>query len=485
LHGERVQLEPKCFIKLLDGLRRTASQCIQSLCANTYVSGSVKTARIILPCVILLATLSAQNAYAQSAPTITPGTGVYFPGPSVTISGDSGDTFYYTTDGSTPTTSSLVYSSAFTVGATATVNAIAVDGSGDSSSVSTAYINVDPALQILPTRVTPILWLRSDTGVASDPSSGAVNSWLDLSGNGNNATQSNSSNQPVVVNNDCNGFPGVSFSSSGSQFLNLPSDFAAFNTGAAVFIVTNPPWWSDGNVIDLGNGNDSDNLTVSDSGTTGTFTIVNGSSPESLSSSSALTNGQYQLLEAWQDGSSQGYLLNNGTETGNGSLQSANNITRTVNHIGTDYSEAANFYDGNFAEMLVYEKSPGALYSQSQLESYAISRYQLLNAVPEDPIISVPTTTLTAPEQVAIYVPADCICYYTTDGSTPDPGSSPVYTQPITVSYSQTVQAISVKNNVQSPDVVSATYTLDSNQWPAPDPTDTTDLQLNIQSPAN
>jgi chitinase len=84
-----------------------------------------------------------ERALAVSPPTFSPVGGVYFPGPSVTLSAGSGATIFLTTDGTLPSTNSQVYSSAIQLNGTTTINAIAVQ-SGVSSTVATAVFTVDP-----------------------------------------------------------------------------------------------------------------------------------------------------------------------------------------------------------------------------------------------------------------------------------------------------------------------------------------------------
>jgi hypothetical protein len=76
------------------------------------------------------------------APTFTPGAGTYTATQKVTISDtDSNASIYYTTNGSTPGTSSNLYSGPITVSASETINAIAIDPSLQNSSVvSAAYV---------------------------------------------------------------------------------------------------------------------------------------------------------------------------------------------------------------------------------------------------------------------------------------------------------------------------------------------------------
>jgi sugar lactone lactonase YvrE len=77
------------------------------------------------------------------APIITPVGGNYFAAQTVTMTDATpGAMIYYTTDGSTPTTSSTQYSAAITVSATETVNAIAAASGYTNSAVTTAVFSI-------------------------------------------------------------------------------------------------------------------------------------------------------------------------------------------------------------------------------------------------------------------------------------------------------------------------------------------------------
>jgi arabinogalactan endo-1,4-beta-galactosidase len=76
-----------------------------------------------------------------TAPTFSPAAGTYSTAQTVTISDAiAGATIYYTTDGTTPTTSSTKYTSAISVSSTETIQAIAVvSGDTNSTVASAAY----------------------------------------------------------------------------------------------------------------------------------------------------------------------------------------------------------------------------------------------------------------------------------------------------------------------------------------------------------
>ncbi|HUA97159.1 MAG TPA: chitobiase/beta-hexosaminidase C-terminal domain-containing protein [Terracidiphilus sp.] len=86
-----------------------------------------------------------------AAPTFSPSGGTYASAQSVTISdATNGAMIYYTTDGSTPTTSSTEYTGPITVNSTETINAIAVASGGISSAVGKTTYTINLAAAATP-----------------------------------------------------------------------------------------------------------------------------------------------------------------------------------------------------------------------------------------------------------------------------------------------------------------------------------------------
>jgi N-acetylmuramoyl-L-alanine amidase len=84
-----------------------------------------------------------------ATPSFSPRGGTYTGSQSVTISASSGTTIYYTTNGTTPTTSSSVYRGPIAVSASATIEAIAVETGYNTSPVATAAYIISPVVTSL------------------------------------------------------------------------------------------------------------------------------------------------------------------------------------------------------------------------------------------------------------------------------------------------------------------------------------------------
>lgn len=418
-----------------------------------------------------------------TAPVITPSTGVKSnTTQTISIVADVGDQIYYTTNGTTPTTSSTQYTAPFSVtGDPIVVKAIAVRGA-DSSAVTTSTIQIDPNSQSVLTDYLS-LWLRADFGLTTTGSN--VSHWMDMSGNSNDADQPTSANQPTIVSNTVNGHPAVNFNGT-SQYMSFANDLADFSRGFAAFIVTKPATLStNAKLFDFCNASDKDNVTCFEGSAAASSASVQtkiDSTASTLTGTNVFVSGQHRVVTLLQKGAGTGEIWLNGQQSVAGALTNAMATLRTNNVLGAS-GTGTNPYGGQIAEILVYNKAL-TVGEKNAVESYLRNKYQPSLVLPTAPIISVAGGSLTKPTQVAITSQAETTIYYTTDNSTPTT-SSALYSGPINIMFSQTLKAIAVRNGVSS-SVSTAAYTIsDAASWPAPNPSDATPLDINLQLPTN
>ena len=112
------------------------------------------------------------------APVIIPATGTYYENQTVTITSEQGTTIYYTTNGTTPTTSSQQYTgeftAAYTAGSTTTIKAIAIDEDNNESEVTTVvYTWGTPSVTIHPDSRNTMASSINVT-LTSDPAEGTI-----------------------------------------------------------------------------------------------------------------------------------------------------------------------------------------------------------------------------------------------------------------------------------------------------------------------
>ncbi|HEY2471105.1 MAG TPA: chitobiase/beta-hexosaminidase C-terminal domain-containing protein [Terracidiphilus sp.] len=114
------------------------------------------------------------NLPAAATPTFSPATGTFTSTQAVTISDATSEaSIYYTTDGSTPTASSTLYSSPITVSATTTINAIAVASGYSNSPVASATYTF-PTTATATFSPAPGTYYPSQTVTLSDTTTGAI-----------------------------------------------------------------------------------------------------------------------------------------------------------------------------------------------------------------------------------------------------------------------------------------------------------------------
>jgi hypothetical protein len=412
-------------------------------------------------------------------PTFSPSSGIFTPGQLLTIAQDQNATVYFTQDGSTPVVASSQWlnTTPITLSFSETVKALAVAPFFNNSAIATATYELDPSTLAIP-RTGLALWLRADS-LVSTTSGSNVTSWGDSSASLNTASQSVTANQPVLVANAVNGLPAVNFT--GSKFLQLPAGMANFTSGASLFVLMSPTSVTAGaRVLDLGNGATSDNLQLQLTSSTGAALYVyTGATASNVTSTSAISLGRFQLLEAIHNGSASASIFTNGLLGAQGTVNNITNILRNNNYVGQG-SAGGNSLNGQIAELILFNRAVTES-EQATIEGYFLQRYQALsvNTTPA-PKFNVAAGTLTAPTQIELEAPAAAKVYITVDGTTPST-SSPLYVKGVNVYFTQTVKAIAVINGVSS-SVASAIYTLDATQFPAPAST-TTPLQLDLQLP--
>lgn len=440
-------------------------------------------------CSLFLATMPSLAANWPATPPYISNTGNQFAAQLVTINERDPAGEYeirYTTDGTTPTASSTLYTTPFNVTSSKTIKAITVETANptNKSTVTTSYIDV------------ALAYLIGDAGVTIQSGNPApVSTWADQSGNSTNATASGAA-RPTLNTVAINDEPGMMFDGS-SQYFQLPSGFNTFSGGFSIFMVVKcASFPANAKILDLGKAGSGDNILmqISSSGSNAQLGVFSGTSGTFATSPFALTQNadQYQLLEAIFESGASGtgtFYINGTPGTANTSMNNIASGTRTSNYIG-QASATGSYFPGTIAE-LVFFPNPLSSTSRTSVEAYFLQKYQLLSQVPPDPVFSVDSGTLNGPTPVVIMSRPDVSTHITLDNSTPT-AASPVYDGcPIIINYTQSssnspanpVKAISIKNGVSS-NVVTKNYTLDSGQWPAPSSSDTTAPTINLQLPA-
>ena len=353
----------------------TATSVLESLC--TY-SGDTNSA-----------VGSAAYTMQVATPTFSPAAGTYTSIQTVTISDStSGSTIYYTTNGSTPTTSSTQYTSPITVSSTETVKALAALTGYTTSSVGSAAYTINLTVATPTFSPGAGTYTSPQTVTISDSTSGAT---IYYTTNGSTPTTSSTQyTSPITVSSTetvkaIAALTGYTTSSVGSAAytINLTTATPTFSPGAGTY--TSPQ-----------------TVTISDS-TSGAkiYYTTNGSTPTTSSTryTSPITVSATETVKAIA--TATGYA-----ESAVGSAAYTVNLTVA----NPTFSPAAGTYN---------------------------------DALP----VTINETT------------SGATIYYTTNGTTPTT-SSPVYTGALTVSSTETIEALGTESGYAQSGVVSATYTL-------------------------
>jgi hypothetical protein len=219
-----------------------------------------------------------------------------------------------------------------------------------------------------------MLWLKADAVTGSGPM--GLSSWNDSSGNNNNAYQGITSDRPLWIPNALNGRPAVNFDGV-SDFLFLPSGFNNFSTGMSTFIVARPSAARRyARFYEVGAPQGQNRIVFyrqSGPGDSGTgFSYAAGVA--TTSADNVLALNQWQTLEVLHAADRSVALLKDGIRQGISILDLPQNVNRSSNLIGKTAYGDEDLYQGDIAEILLYNTALSA--SQlSSVENYLAAKY--------------------------------------------------------------------------------------------------------------
>jgi hypothetical protein len=403
---------------------------------------------------------------AAATPTFSPAAGTYPTAQTVTI-GDStsGATIYYTTNGTTPTTSSPVYSGPISVSKGETVEAIATASGHTTSIVGSAAYVIDKDADAPTFTPAAGTYNSSQTVTISDATPGAT-IYYTTDGTKPMGSGSIVYSGPITV--------------SATETFNAIATATGYKTSAGVsasyVLKVATPTFSPA----AGNYSSAQTVTIS-TATSGAkiYYTTNGTMPTTKSTVysgpitvSATETVKALAAETGYTNSAVGsatYTLTMATPTlslAAGNYSSAQTVTisdatsgATIHYTtnGTTPTTSSTVYSGPITVSATETVEALAAESGFTNSAVASATYTLIVATPT---LSPAAGNYSSAQTVTISdTSSGATIHYTTNGTAPTT-SSTVYSGPITVSATETVEALAVESGFTNSAVGSAAYTL-------------------------
>jgi hypothetical protein len=421
--------------------------------------------------------LLSSNISPAATPQFSVATGTYTSVQSVQITdATSGSTIYYTTNGTKPTTSSAVYSGAIPVNATETIEAIAVAQGYSVSAVASATYTLNLPAAATPTfSVTPGTYTSIQSVTISDTTSGAT---IYYTTNGKTPTTSS----PVASG-------AISVSSTETiEAIAAATGYSNSPVGSAAYTINLPAAATPTFSVTPGTYASPQSVMISDttSGATIYYT-TNGKAPTTSSpvASGAISVGSTETIEAIAAATgysnsavaSAAYTITMpAAATPKFSLAAGIYTEAKSVTISDTTSGAAIYYTTNSTTPTISStkyKSAITVSATETIEAIAVATGHSSSAVASAaytidlpataaPKFSLAAGTYTGTQSVTISdaTSGAAICY-TTNGTTPTT-SSTKYTKAISVSSTETIQAIAFASGHAESAVASEAYTIEA-----------------------
>jgi hypothetical protein len=394
-----------------------------------------------------------QTSGTTATPTFSPAAGTYTAAQSVTIAdATSGATIYYTTNGSAPTTSSTVYSGPITVSASETLEAIAVASGQSASAVATAAYTINTSGG--GTGAPPVSFPSGFTGTTAftlDGGATVTGGALQLTDGGNNEARAIWYSTPLNIQQFTTDF----------TFQITPA--GPNSTDGMTFAIQNQGLTAHGGI---GGALGYQGVTPSVAVKFDTFNNAG----EGVNSTGFYTDGAAPTVPAID-------LTPSGVNLHSGDVMDAHltydgttltlTLTDTVTNATFTASQAINIPStvGASTAYIGFTGGTGGTVSTQNVLTWTYTPTFGGSSSPPPtpaatPTFSLASGTYTGAQSVTLQdATSGATIYYTTNGTTPTT-SSTAYTGPISVSASETLEAIAVASGFANSAVGSATYTI-------------------------
>jgi hypothetical protein len=400
-------------------------------------------------------TYTLQNQVA--APSFSPASSSFSSPLSVTLSDTTaGAKIYYTTNGSTPTTASALYSAPITVSATTTIKAIAAaTGLINSNVASATYTYTSPQSGTGSNFVNG--FSSAAALMAFNGSTGLADTRLQLTNGGFNQAGSAWYNTPLNVQTFTNDFTfqlanpeadGITFTIQNSGLTALGPSGGGLGYGPSA------PGGAAGIAKSVAIKFDIYDNAGEGGNSTGLYT--NGASPTTPAVTLAntgvnLLSGDTFSVHMVYDGTTLTMTITDGVTNGSYSTSWTVNIPQIVG--------------GNTA-YVGFTGGTGGLTASQKIQTWTFTPTTQSTSQAATPTFSLAAGTYLGTQTVSLSdSTSGATIFYTIDGSTPATsvgGSTAQYTGPLTVSSTRTIKAIATASGFSASTVASATYTIQS-----------------------